>query len=229
MSKPCAAPANLKRKAEKKVEEEVAKEVRSDEGPLLFYRGSVYSNFHIVSPYMFHIPLVCDEHGKHRAVEVKCAETAIMLCKASLMNDDVAMEKLTQPHTAAQAKKIGRLVRNFDDVKWKAVLREVSRAIVRTKFLSDDTLKRELLSTGERRIAEASPKDAIWGIGMRISKLAEDPVNWRGQNFLGDALEFVRDEFRAAEEQRVIRPRWRCLTPRQFLNHSGPGVNDAPQ
>lgn len=49
-----------------------------------------------------------------------------------------------------------------------------------------------LMATGEKIIAEASPRDAVWGIGM-----AEDHPNvtdqsvW-GQNLLGKALMKVR-------------------------------------
>jgi len=52
-----------------------------------------------------------------------------------------------------------------------------------------------LLSTKQRIIVEASPRDRIWGIGMgQHNEKAENPNLWRGQNLLGFALMEVRDE-----------------------------------
>ena len=51
-----------------------------------------------------------------------------------------------------------------------------------------------LLHTGQRRLAEASPHDKLWGIGLRACDYrASSPGNWRGSNLLGQALEHVRE------------------------------------
>ncbi|MCW3095359.1 MAG: hypothetical protein JWL77_977, partial [Chthonomonadaceae bacterium] len=66
-----------------------------------------------------------------------------------------------------------------------------------------EALKEMLFATGDKIIAEASPQDAIWGIGM-----AEDHPNiadttvW-GQNLLGKALMRVRETLRADVQSRV--------------------------
>lgn len=42
-------------------------------------------------------------------------------------------------------------------------------------------------------LAEASPLDPVWGIGLRAdSPAAKTPASWRGQNLLGQALQQVR-------------------------------------
>ncbi|MGN6746782.1 NADAR domain-containing protein, partial [Neisseria sp. P0024.S002] len=42
---------------------------------------------------------------------------------------------------------------------------------------------------------EASPVDAIWGIGLaQDDPRAQNPLQWRGLNLLGFALMKVRDE-----------------------------------
>jgi len=54
-------------------------------------------------------------------------------------------------------------------------------------------MRQHLLNTGDRLLVEASPRDTIWGIGLR----ADDPdtaapTTWLGKNLLGSALQQVR-------------------------------------
>jgi len=63
------------------------------------------------------------------------------------------------------------------------------------QFSQNPQLKSILLSTAGRVLAEASPSDTKWGIG-----LSEDHPDakrrklWRGRNLLGQVLMEVRDE-----------------------------------
>jgi ribA/ribD-fused uncharacterized protein len=60
------------------------------------------------------------------------------------------------------------------------------------KFGYDMDLLEILQSTGDAVIAEASPYDKIWGIGVRKKKgLTES--GWKGLNLLGKALMEVRE------------------------------------
>ena len=50
-------------------------------------------------------------------------------------------------------------------------------------------LKEILLSTGNKVLVEASPKDTIWGIGLSVNdENIEDKNCWRGTNYLGYEL-----------------------------------------
>ena len=61
-------------------------------------------------------------------------------------------------------------------------------------------MKHRLLSSGNNRLAETSPLDPEWGIGLRADDpRASDPRHWRGKIFLGEALSAVREEIRDAE------------------------------
>jgi len=56
-------------------------------------------------------------------------------------------------------------------------------------------LRAFLCSTQGLFIAEASPHDAIWGIGLSADDpRAQDVENWPGLNLLGKALVQVRNE-----------------------------------
>ena len=51
--------------------------------------------------------------------------------------------------------------------------------------------------TGDRRLAEASPHDNMWGIGLSAcDPRACSPDSWCGQNLLGQALEHAREVLR---------------------------------
>ena len=50
-----------------------------------------------------------------------------------------------------------------------------------------------LFQTGDRRLAEASPHDTLWGIGLSArDPRASSPDSWCGQTLLGQALENAR-------------------------------------
>merc|ERR1719336_1297130 len=67
----------------------------------------------------------------------------------------------------------------------------------RAKFGQNPEMALRLLRTGHKPIAEASPSDRIFGIGLAPSDpLAQDPCHWRGANLLGRALMQVRAELR---------------------------------
>ena len=53
-------------------------------------------------------------------------------------------------------------------------------------------MRKHLLCTGDRLIAEASPFVTIWGIGYRAGhENANRPPSWHGLNLLGKALQIV--------------------------------------
>merc|ERR1740138_675218 len=74
--------------------------------------------------------------------------------------------------------------------KWETQLKGA-----RAKFQQNKALALKLLGTGRKPIAEASPSDRIFGIGLAPNDpLAQQPANWRGTNILGAALVQVREE-----------------------------------
>ena len=61
-------------------------------------------------------------------------------------------------------------------------------------FLQKDEIRFALGHTGDRRLAEASPHDTMWGIGLSArDSRASSPDSWCGQNLLGQALENARE------------------------------------
>lgn len=126
------------------------------------------------------------------------AEHWMMAGKARLFGDAEAEAEAVAARTPAAAKKVGRLVRDFDDTVW---VRERFALVVEGsvhKFGQDPALRAYLLDTGERVLVEASPVDRIWGIGLaKDDPRAADPASWRGLNLLGFALMEARTRLRA--------------------------------
>ena len=62
-------------------------------------------------------------------------------------------------------------------------------------------MKLHLLSTGNTILAETSPLDAVWGIGLRADDpRAKDPHKWRGKKLLGETLSAVREANRDSKD-----------------------------
>jgi ribA/ribD-fused uncharacterized protein len=134
---------------------------------------------------------------KVEGIEFKTAEHWMMYQKAKLFGDQKHSEMVLQCNSPAEAKKIGRLVENFDAMRWD----EHKYAFVKQgnyhKFSQHPDLKEFLLNTGDRVLVEASPVDNIWGIGMaKTDENIYNPSQWKGENLLGFALMEVREELK---------------------------------
>jgi len=128
-------------------------------------------------------------------VDYRSAEHYMMAAKAALFGDLPTRDAVLTATTPGAAKALGRQVAGFDEEIWA---RERMRIVIEAnlaKFGQNARLGDFLRQTGSHVLVEASPVDAVWGIG-----LAEDdpdalhPVRWRGLNLLGFALMEVRSQ-----------------------------------
>tara|TARA_B100001964_G_C13997295_1_gene493344 strand:+ start:259 stop:741 length:483 start_codon:yes stop_codon:yes gene_type:complete len=121
-----------------------------------------------------------------------CSEQYLMAYKAFIMNDLNTMEKIMQTYNPYQCKKLGRQVKNWNQELWDQNKCDIMFDALYYKFSQNDDIRQKLLSTGNSTLAEASPRDRIWGIGLNISD-AQSGKDWRGQNLLGKTLMRVRE------------------------------------
>ncbi|WP_277963929.1 NADAR family protein [Pseudomonas sp. RIT-To-2] len=135
-------------------------------------------------------PAAFELDGIHYAT----AEHYMMAEKARLFGDSAIVDRILKASTPALAKKLGREVKGYDDARWLASRFDIVVAANLHKFDQNPALKMLLLNTGDRVLVEASPVDAIWGIGLAADDpAAEDPARWQGLNLLGFALMQVRN------------------------------------
>ena len=123
-------------------------------------------------------------------------EQYMMAQKAKLFHDSTRYTAILRASTPWECKDLGRQVTPFDKKAWDAVKYDVVLKGNRAKFEQNPDLKQMLLNTGNAILAEASPKDTVWGIGLDASQAATTDVSeWPGQGLLGKALMELRMEF----------------------------------
>jgi len=129
------------------------------------------------------------------------AEQFMMADKARTFGDFSTLAKIMATKSPKTIKALGRAVRPFDSGIWD---RRKFATVVRgtlAKFSDprNAALKAALLATGDSILAEASPYDTIWGIGLgEDHPNARVPSRWRGTNYLGIALMDVRRQLKDA-------------------------------
>lgn len=115
------------------------------------------------------------------------SEQYMMYHKALLMKDTEVADKILETQTPAEAKSLGRQVKNFKQEIWDAECDRVVEQGQYLKFDQNEELKKVLLGTGNREIVETSPNDRVWGIGFNTEEAEGRESEW-GENRLGKAL-----------------------------------------
>lgn len=92
-----------------------------------------------------------------------------------------------------EIKSFGRKVKGYNDKVWDRNRERIVFDGNMLKFNSSEDLKQKLINTKDTIIAEASPFDKIWGIGLKETDERSLVVeSWQGLNLLGKALMSVR-------------------------------------
>lgn len=122
------------------------------------------------------------------------SEQAFIYLKVKQFNDKARIARvLTQPDPY-KVKKIGRQpIDGYDEKIWKENRFDAMRQANYAKYSQSPQLTAKLIETDGYSLAEASPTDDIWGIGLS----EDDPrawkkETWQGQDLLGLVLEDVR-------------------------------------
>lgn len=132
-----------------------------------------------------------------------CAEQYMMAQKARLFGDEEVFQEIMAARHPKQCKALGQRVRGFSEEIWAVHRVPIVMEGNLAKFSQNDRLKAFLCQTGRRVLAEASPYDRIWGIGLAADDpAAESASRWRGENLLGFTLMKVRDLL-AADGKRI--------------------------
>ena len=130
-------------------------------------------------------------------VKYNCADQFMMASKARLFVDDTALSAILATKDPREQKRLGRHVRLFDPELWRSECEHIVLHSNLAKFSQNEEMRLALIQTGDRRLAEASPHDTLWDIGLSArDPRASSPDSWCGQNLLGQALENAREILR---------------------------------
>jgi ribA/ribD-fused uncharacterized protein len=131
-------------------------------------------------------------------VKYKSAEHAYQAIKAKSFGDEENFEKILKAKSAQSAKSFGNKVKDFKEETWKEKKDDVMKSVLRAKFTQNLDLRKKLLETEEKRLANADSRDKYWGIGTSANtSMAKDPKKWKGENKLGAMLEELRAVIKA--------------------------------
>lgn len=123
----------------------------------------------------------------------RTAEHYMMAEKARLFGDEAALARILRSRFPAEVKRFGREIQAFDNARWCEHRFDIVVRANLAKFAQNPPLLAWLLGTGDALLVEASPADAIWGIGLAEEHpYAAQPRLWPGLNLLGFALMEVR-------------------------------------
>jgi len=129
------------------------------------------------------------------------AEHYMMYMKAMCFADKEIAEKILKVNHPAEAKKLGRQVKNFNQKAWESVCKKFVYDGNYAKFTQNPKLKEKLFETAGTTLAEASPYDKIWGLGLaEDDPRAQNRETWQGKNWLGEILTQLREDLLKEEK-----------------------------
>lgn len=135
-----------------------------------------------------------DDHGIHYT----SMEQYMMHQKAMVFHDDEIAQQVLASSDVATIKALGRMVSGCDDRVWSGMRQIVVYHGLLEKFRQNPDLGQQLLDTGHAILAECAVRDQVWGIGLSMTDDRRfDLSQWRGQNLLGFALMYVREELKS--------------------------------
>jgi ribA/ribD-fused uncharacterized protein len=151
---------------------------------LFFTKDNPLSNFH---------PSEFELDGQ----KFNCVEQYVAYHKALLFGEtDIAEDILQTEEPRIQKQKAKDInLKNFCFDEWKSQASDILKPALFAKFSQNEQLKTYLMKTGDSIIAEASPSDCLFGIGLSLNNpKAVDKTLWRGKNIQGTTLMSIRTE-----------------------------------
>jgi len=122
------------------------------------------------------------------------AEQYMMAQKALLFQDEETFKKIMATTSPKEQKALGRIVKNFNPLVWDTMSTLIVYDGNLLKFSQNEKHREALMNTGDTILVEASPYDAIYGVGLaEDNPFIDDMSQWQGQNRLGFVLTKVRE------------------------------------
>lgn len=134
----------------------------------------------------------------YAGIHFKNAEQFMMFHKVMMFGKYDLAKQIMQTSDPAKCKQIAKQkFPEFDADLWEKTCLVIVKRGVHAKFQQNQSILNILLGTGNALLAECSPYDRKWGIGIDIHDDNRFLVSeWKGSNYLGRILMEVREELR---------------------------------
>ena len=139
-------------------------------------------------------------------MEFSSSEQLFMWFKAVFFEDFDIADQIYKSSSPEDARKLGRLVKNYDDSDWEEVRVDYMKRAVTYKFYQNADLRKQLLDAkyDGKTFVEAAYYDRIWGIGYNENEALDNLDNW-GRNELGKILTDLREQMKKHEAAGLFR------------------------
>lgn len=154
-----------------------------------YFWNTIYSQWYIPK----HKDYLFEENGKGFIT----AEHYMMYHKAFTFNDIEIANKILNTVRPGDVKRLGRMVKNYDDKIWAQRRFDIVVQGNLLKFSQNPDLFKDLEKHKDKIFVEASPDDKIWGIGLHYEddRVLNENL-WQGQNLLGKVINKVIKELK---------------------------------
>ena len=127
-------------------------------------------------------------------ITFNCGEQYMMYMKAMTFGDEKSAKKIMATPSPIEQKAYGRKVKNYDDKVWSEIRYETVKRGLLEKYKVEPFYS-YLKERKDMIIVEASPYDAIWGIGYGEydENLWVNMDKW-GENLLGKCIMDIAKE-----------------------------------
>jgi ribA/ribD-fused uncharacterized protein len=131
-------------------------------------------------------------------IKFSSCEQYMMAAKASVFEDGETLNYIMLTSDPKEQKELGRAVSNFDKTIWETYARQIVSIGNFYKFTQCEPAREFLNLAEDRIIVEGASYDPIWGVGISWQDpLIEDHANWKGTNWLGEAIMWARTQIHA--------------------------------
>jgi ribA/ribD-fused uncharacterized protein len=130
-------------------------------------------------------------------VEYRSTEQYLFAERAKVKDKMEIMEKIMRNRSARIAKQLGEQEVPWEESveEWRDFAGKKLTVANRAKYTQNDELRQLLFKTAPKVLAEASPSDTYWGVGLRKNDPQIHKASlWKGENAMGKILMNIRDE-----------------------------------
>ena len=160
------------------------------ENYVMFFRKTIFGNW-------VKVPEGISVRLGERTVKLPTSEHVFMALKAYYFGDNEVLQKIIVTDSPKEAKRLGRLVKNFSEEAWEKQREVAMWQAIKLRSVFDRRFTEALLNPiyEGKEFVECNPYDFVWSCGLEEDDPKALNVNeWRGLNLLEKLLTKLRKE-----------------------------------